>query len=112
MQEPTFVILTVLADGEQHGYGIMRAVEGTSRGAVTLRPGTLYAALDRLTLEGLVRVSREEHSPGGQLRRYYDLTPAGGDALRIEAEKRRQLALLALRRLRNGPATGATAHPA
>lgn len=106
MQEPTFVILAVLADGERHGYGIMRAVEETSGGGVTMRPGTLYAALDRLTAEGLVRVSREERSEGGQLRRYYDLTPAGGDALRVEATRRRRMASLALRRLGARPATG------
>ncbi|TQL90573.1 PadR family transcriptional regulator [Actinoallomurus bryophytorum] len=45
MQEPTFLILTALADRAQHGYGIMRDAELISDGRVRLRAGTLYAAL-------------------------------------------------------------------
>ena len=51
MQEPTFLILTALAAGAQHGYGIMTDVARISDGRVRLRAGTLYAALDRLTKE-------------------------------------------------------------
>ena len=52
MQEPTFLILTSLAAGPQHGYGIMTDVAQISEGRVRLRAGTLYAALDRLSLAG------------------------------------------------------------
>jgi DNA-binding PadR family transcriptional regulator len=48
LREPTFLILTALAARPQHGYGIQRDVEEISGGRVTLRAGTLYAALDRL----------------------------------------------------------------
>jgi len=41
MQEPTFLILTALAAGPQHGYGIMTEVAGISGGRVRLRTGTL-----------------------------------------------------------------------
>ena len=115
MQEPTFLVLTVLAGPPRHGYGIMQSVEELSGGAVTVRPGTLYAALDRLTLEGLVEVAHEEESAGGRRRRYYRLTPGGADALRAEAEQRRDLAALAMRRLsRLGrqPGTGPAVNPA
>jgi DNA-binding PadR family transcriptional regulator len=54
MQEPTFLILTALAAGAQHGYGIMNDVARISDGRVRLRAGTLYAALDRLKADGLV----------------------------------------------------------
>ena len=47
LQEPTFLILTALAAGPQHGYGIMTDVEEISEGRLRLRAGTLYAALDR-----------------------------------------------------------------
>ncbi len=60
MQEPTFLILTALAASPQHGYGIMTDVAEISGARVKLRAGTLYAALDRLTSEGLVDVDREE----------------------------------------------------
>jgi len=45
MQEATFLILTALADGSQHGYGIIAQVGEISGGRVRLRAGTLYAAL-------------------------------------------------------------------
>ena len=48
MQEATFLILTALATGSQHGYGIITDVTQISGGRVRLRAGTLYTALDRL----------------------------------------------------------------
>ena len=60
LREPTFLILTALAAGAQHGYGIMTDVAEISGGRVRLRAGTLYAALNRLAAERLVEVR-----PGG-----------------------------------------------
>ena len=60
MQEATFLILTALADGSQHGYGIIAEVQEISGGRVRLRAGTLYTALDRLRADGLIGVDREE----------------------------------------------------
>ena len=48
MQEATFLILTALAAGAQHGYGIITDVKDISSGRVRLRAGTLYTALVRL----------------------------------------------------------------
>src|SRR5437879_9076075 len=56
MREPTFLILTALAEQPQHGYGVIADVARISDGRVRLRAGTLYAALDRLRTEGLVEV--------------------------------------------------------
>jgi DNA-binding PadR family transcriptional regulator len=99
LQEPTFLILTALAAGAQHGYGIMTDVAGISGGRVKLRAGTLYAALDRLAAERLVEADREEVVEG-RLRRYYRLTPAGGRRLEAEAGRLRASAAVATRRLR------------
>jgi DNA-binding PadR family transcriptional regulator len=76
MQEPTFLILTALADRVKHGYGIMCDAERISGGRVRLRAGTLYTALDRLQSDGLVAADREEVVEG-RLRRYYRLTDCG-----------------------------------
>ena len=38
LQEPTFLILTALAAGPQHGYGIIGDVERISDGRVRLGP--------------------------------------------------------------------------
>ena len=70
------MILTSLANGSQHGYGIIIDVQEISGGRVRLRAGTLYSALDRLRADELIKVDREE-VVAGRLRRYYRLTPAG-----------------------------------
>jgi PadR family transcriptional regulator PadR len=99
VQEPTFFILTALAEGPLHGYGVMRAVSELSAGRLKLRAGTLYAALDRLTDDGLVVVDREE-AVEGRLRRYYRLTDHGAAELQAEVERLRANASLAAARLR------------
>jgi DNA-binding PadR family transcriptional regulator len=99
LQEPTFLILTALAAGAQHGYGIMTDVGQISGGRVKLRAGTLYAALDRLSGERLVEVDREE-IVDGRLRRYYRLTPAGSERLAAEVKLLQSNAAVATRRLR------------
>jgi len=105
LREPTFLILTALAAGAQHGYGIMADVAQISGGRVRLRAGTLYAALNRLALEGLVEVDREE-IVDARLRRYYRLTPQGAQRLAAEVERLRRNTTVAARRLAmpGGPA--------
>jgi PadR family transcriptional regulator len=98
MQEATFLILTALAAGCQHGYGIITDVKEISAGRVRLRAGTLYTALDRLRGEGLIGVDREEIVEN-RLRRYYRLTPTGSDLLAAEAARLRANAATALSRL-------------
>jgi len=99
LQEPTFLILTSLAAGAQHGYGIMTDVARISEGRVRLRAGTLYAALDRLAREGVVDVDHEEIA-GGRLRRYYRLTPAGTQVLARDVARTQANAAVASRRLK------------
>jgi DNA-binding PadR family transcriptional regulator len=101
LQEPTFLILTALAGGPKHGYAVLRDVEALSDGRVTLRPGTLYTALDRLTAERLVEVEREEVTDG-RLRRYYRITGAGATRLADEADRMRHNATAAIRHLKLG----------
>jgi DNA-binding PadR family transcriptional regulator len=99
MQEPTFLILTALAAGPQHGYGIITDAEGISGGVTRLQTGTLYMALDRLRSAGLVEPDREEVADG-RLRRYYRLTDEGAALLAAETERRRASAAVAAQRLR------------
>ena len=97
------MILTALADGSQHGYGIISEVAGISDQRVILRAGTLYSALDRLRSDGLIDVDREE-VVDNRLRRYYRLTPEGGRRLAAEASRLQANARAALTRL--NPALG------
>jgi DNA-binding PadR family transcriptional regulator len=106
MREPTFFVLTALADGRKHGYALITATRELSGGRVELKVGTLYAALDRLTSEGLVAPAGDE-VVDGRLRRYYELTDAGADALRTEAARLADNARNAVARLKLRPAGGA-----
>jgi len=99
MREPTFLILTALADGPRHGYGIVREVRVLSGGQTSLLTGTLYTALDRLTAEGLIEPDREEEVDG-RVRRYYRLRDEGLAALTAETHRLRRLATAAEARLR------------
>ena len=69
MTGQAFFVLTALADGPRHGYGIVREVTELSQGRVKLKIGSLYGVLDRLTAGGLIEADREE-AHDGRLRRY------------------------------------------
>jgi len=84
-----FQILLSLADGELHGYGIMRQVEEQTNAGIRLGPGTLYSSLQALVEEGLIE-EVEQHSAavkGSERRRYYRLTLSGRKVAHTEAER-------------------------
>ncbi len=84
-----FQIMLALADGDLHGYAIMRQVEEQTGGRLRLGPGTLYGSIQGL-LEGrlIEEVDRPEDTEvRSQRRRYYRLTVVGRKMARSEAEK-------------------------
>lgn len=99
MREPAFLVLTSLAGGPLHGYGLLEDVLRISDGQVKLHTGTLYAVLDRLREAGLVEVEREE-IVDSRLRRYYRLSAAGAERLAAEADRLHRNANAATQRLR------------
>ena len=84
-----FQILVSLADGDLHGYAIMRQVEGQTGGRLRLGPGTLYSSIQAMLEGGLIEeVSRaDDQEPPQERRRFYRLTAAGRKLARSEAEK-------------------------
>lgn len=85
-------ILLALADGERHGYGIMREVEERTGGETRLGPGTLYGSIKRMLADGLIEESDERPDPAmdDQRRRYYRMTGfgrrvAGAEVARLQA---------------------------
>ena len=76
-------VLNALARGECYGYELCRQLEDVPGLGVT--EGTLYPLLSRLRLAGLV-TTRLEESSGGPVRKYYRLTDAGRDTLRLMNE--------------------------
>jgi DNA-binding PadR family transcriptional regulator len=98
MTGQAFFVLTALANGPRHGYGIVGEVAELSQGRVRLKIGSLYGVLDRLAIEGLIEPDREE-AHDGRLRRYYRLTRDGRGALAAEAELRAATARVVRARL-------------
>jgi DNA-binding PadR family transcriptional regulator len=86
LSESSFWIMTVLASGRQHGYGLMTEAERASDGRVRLKVATLYTALDRLGRDGLIEMDGEE-AVDGRLRRYFRLTEEGATRLDLEASR-------------------------
>jgi DNA-binding PadR family transcriptional regulator len=84
-----FQIMLSLADGDLHGYAIMRQVEEQTGGRLRLGPGTLYSSIQALLEEKLIEeVYRSEETEDRQeRRRYYKLPAAGRKLARSEAEK-------------------------
>lgn len=89
-----FHILLALADGEKHGYGIMKEIAQRTESHMRIGPGTLYGSLGRLLASGLIEVSgeRPDAEMDDERRRYYRLSNFG---LRVaQAELRRLTQLL------------------
>ena len=84
-----FHILLALSDGKKHGYAIMREVELTSEGRMTLGPGTLYGAIKRLLKANLIAESDYKPDPilDDSRRRYYELSDLGWKVLAGEFER-------------------------
>jgi DNA-binding PadR family transcriptional regulator len=104
LREPTFFILLSLADGEKHGYAILKDVAEISRGKVTLGTGTLYEALARLLDQALIEKVTidgpdEASNHPGRPRKAYRLTPRGGQAVRAETARLDELLTAARARL-------------
>src|SRR6187401_1574083 len=83
-----FEVLIALADGEKHGYAILKAVARDSDGPA-VGPATLYTIIRRFLESGLIVESahRPEAALDDERRRYYRLTDAGRAAARAEAER-------------------------
>jgi DNA-binding PadR family transcriptional regulator len=86
---PIFQVLVALADGEKHGYAIIKEVARRTDGKVQLRAGTLYAGLRRLVDDGLVVESQSRPDPAldDERRRYYRLTDRGRAVALAEADR-------------------------
>jgi PadR family transcriptional regulator len=74
------LILKTLSIGVMHGYGIAQHIRQVSGEVLRVEEGSLYPALQRLQLQGLV-ASEWGHSANNRRARYYRLTRAGRRAL-------------------------------
>ena len=90
------LMMTMLAGGERHGYGIRQDILEHSGGQIELEAGTLYRHVRRLESAGLIEASSQRHDAGDDERRiYYRLTPFGRRVLTAEMLRLRALVRLA-----------------
>src|SRR5687768_7397151 len=75
------IVLSILSEGEYHGFEIMRKVEVRTGRAVLLKEGTLYPVLYRLENQGHLKArwesDAESRTHQGPKRRLYQITSKG-----------------------------------
>lgn len=92
-----FHILLALAQGDKHGYAIMKWVEGSPDVAIRLGPATLYRTIRTLLEKGMI-VELEERPDQGdddERRRYYRIAASGKTIMAQETERLAKLVSLA-----------------
>jgi PadR family transcriptional regulator len=82
------VLLLLLHQGADHGYGLVGALEPFGLGDVA--PGPVYRTLRELEAAGLVQSEWNVESSGGPARRVYRLTEAGQQQLDTWVEELRE----------------------
>ena len=85
------LILKTLARGPQHGYGIAQFIQQVSDEVLRVEEGSLYPALHRLELDGLVDAEWGQSS-NHRRAKYYRLTALGRKQLAKEANNWGRLA--------------------
>ena len=90
-------MLLALADGEKHGYAMMKAVEEDTNAQMQIRVGSLYGSIQRMIDARLIEETDERPVPelDDQRRRYYQLTDFGKRVLRAEMQRLTHLVGLA-----------------
>lgn len=82
-----FEILLSLATEDRHGYAIAQEIASRTGGDLSVRPGTLYRALNRLLEGGLVSERVAQAEPADARRRTYHLTAHGARIAKLEAAR-------------------------
>jgi DNA-binding PadR family transcriptional regulator len=87
-----FHVLLALADGDKHGYAILKEVELRTNGEVQLGTGTLYGIIKRLSLNDMIVEVRHAGAKNDDpRRRYYKLTDIGRETAVAEAKRLEKL---------------------
>jgi transcriptional regulator len=86
------LILKALALGEHHGLGVSRRIEGITRGAFQVQPGSLFPALHRLEEAGWL-ISSWGASENNRRAKFYQLTANGRRQLQEETRQWNRIAL-------------------
>ena len=74
------IILSILSEGENYGYAIIKQVAEFSGGKLAWSEPMLYPVLHRLDKQGLIE-AQWKVLDNGRKRKYYSITPDGRAAL-------------------------------
>jgi DNA-binding PadR family transcriptional regulator len=94
MSDPSILVLSSLAGGDQHGYAMMEDIERFA--GVRLGPGTLYGAITRLEEKGWIAPVGS-----GERRQPYTITGAGRKHLEEQLESLGRIVAAGQGRLEN-----------
>jgi DNA-binding PadR family transcriptional regulator len=83
-----FQVLLSLADGERHGWSLVRDVQQRS-GFRRIMPGNFYRTLRTMLSQGLIEESPDRPKPAedDERRRYFRLTRTGASVAAAEARR-------------------------
>jgi DNA-binding PadR family transcriptional regulator len=87
---PLHVLLS-LAEGERHGWAIIKRIEELTAGSQSPSSGSLYLAMTRLEERGLIEEAPAPEAEVDERRRYYRLTLLGKDVLEAEVGRLAEL---------------------
>ncbi len=95
LKPDVFLILTILAQEPQYGYGIMQTAEEWTEGRVKLQAGALYRRLKWMLEHELIEELQRRPVEEDERRRYYGLTKFGQLVADAEAKRMEELLLAA-----------------
>ena len=100
-------VLIALAEGDLHGWGIIKRIGELTEGRTRPSSGSLYLSMARLEKRQLVTdASTRPHDAEDSRRRYYTLTPLGRSVLAAETARLSGLMRHAKKLGIVGPTTG------
>jgi transcriptional regulator len=85
------LVLKTLARGPMHGWGIAQSIQQISEEVLRVEEGSLYPALHRMELDGLIDAQWGQ-SENKRRAKFYRLTESGRKALAAETDHWQQLA--------------------
>lgn len=84
-----FQIMLILAQGEHHGWSIVKELERRANDGKRILPGNLYRTLRTMLGDQLIEESAVRPDPemDDERRRYFRLTEFGAEVARAEADR-------------------------
>ncbi len=85
------ILRTLERTGEMHGFEIAESIQAASEEVLRVEEGSLYPALQRMLIKGLVR-AEWGRTEGNRRARYYQLTAVGRKRLKRELDRYERVA--------------------